>query len=158
MCSVLFVLQFYGHPSSCLWDDDEGVTHEIKQGEGGEQGDAMMPSLYALEQHQALRSVQSQLRPSERFHNIHVVTSLDRTCEVHTIVGQQATSKFMLGKHKYGTALELSLVILTSCCVLTHMPNSGLGIWQHHQRNVAFVCWCTRWHRCVRPRTSSKHY
>ena len=84
------MLQFYGHPSSYLWDDDEGVTHEIRQGEGGEQGDAMMPLLCALGQHQALRSVQSQLRPSEgllAFHDdIYVVTSPERTCEVHTIL------------------------------------------------------------------------
>ena len=67
----------------------------------------------------------------------------------------------MLGRHRYGTALELSLVILTSCCVLPgwcHMPNSGLGIWQHRQRNVASVCWE---HPlvliCVRPRTSARH-
>ena len=83
------MLQFYGHPSSYLWDDDEGVTHEIRQGEGGEQGDAMMPLLCALGQHQALRSVQFQLRPSEgllAFHDdIYVVTSPERTCEVHTI-------------------------------------------------------------------------
>ena len=65
-----------------------GETHEIKQGEGGELGDAMMPLLYALGQHQALRCVQSQLRPSEgllAFHDdIYVVTSPERTCEVHT--------------------------------------------------------------------------
>ena len=35
--SVLpFVVQFFGNPSSCLWDDDDGETHEIRQGEGGE--------------------------------------------------------------------------------------------------------------------------
>ena len=28
-------------------------THEIMQGEGGEQGDPLMPMLYALGQHQA---------------------------------------------------------------------------------------------------------
>ena len=33
-----FVLQFYGSPSSYLWDDDEGETHEIKQGKGGGAG------------------------------------------------------------------------------------------------------------------------
>ena len=33
--SVLpFVLQFYGNPSSYVWDDDHGTTHEIRQGEG----------------------------------------------------------------------------------------------------------------------------
>ena len=62
----------------------------FRQGEGGEQGDAMMPLLYALGQHQTLRSVQCQLRPSEgllAFHDdIYVVTSLERTCEVHTIL------------------------------------------------------------------------
>ena len=42
--SVLpFVLQFYGNPSSYLWDDDHGETHEIKQREGGEQGDPLVP-------------------------------------------------------------------------------------------------------------------
>ena len=55
--SVLpFVLQFYGNPSSYLWEDDSGVTHEIRQGKGGEQGDPLMPLLFALGQHQALRS------------------------------------------------------------------------------------------------------
>ena len=85
-----FVLQFYGHPSSYLWDDDEGVTHEIRQGEGGEQGDAMMPLLYALGQHQGLRSVQFQLRRSQGLlachDDIYVVTSPERTCEVHAIL------------------------------------------------------------------------
>ena len=42
--SVLpFVRQFYGTPSTFWWDDDEGLTHDITQGEGGEQGDALMP-------------------------------------------------------------------------------------------------------------------
>ena len=40
-------------PSSCnstahLWEDDQGETHEIMQGEGGEQGDPLMPMLHAL--------------------------------------------------------------------------------------------------------------
>ena len=29
-----FVLQFYGRPSTCLWEDDCAVVHEITQGEG----------------------------------------------------------------------------------------------------------------------------
>ena len=33
-----FVRQFYGRPSSYIWEDDSGTTHEIRQGEGGEQG------------------------------------------------------------------------------------------------------------------------
>ena len=38
-----FVSMFYGSPSQYLWEDERGVTHTIHQGEGGEQGDAMMP-------------------------------------------------------------------------------------------------------------------
>ena len=30
-----FVSQFYGSPSTYMWEDDEGVVHEITQGEGG---------------------------------------------------------------------------------------------------------------------------
>ena len=80
-----FVFQFYGSPSSHLWDDDEGETHEIKQGEGREQGDALMPLLYTLGQHQGLQAVQSQLRSSERLFafldDIYVVSVPERTCE-----------------------------------------------------------------------------
>ena len=59
-----FVLQFYGHPSPHLWEDEEGVVHEI-QGEGGEQGDPLMPALFALGQHQALEAIQGSLQPSD---------------------------------------------------------------------------------------------
>ena len=88
-----FVLQFHGSPSSYLWDDDEGEMHEIKQGEGGEQGDALMPLLYALGQHQALQEVQSQLCSSERLFafldDIYVVSAPERTCEVYNILRRQ---------------------------------------------------------------------
>ena len=39
-----------------------GSTHEIRQGEGGEQGDPLMPLLFSLEQHRALVVVQARLR------------------------------------------------------------------------------------------------
>ena len=61
-----FVRQFYGQPSQYLWEDANGVTHTIPQGEGGEQGDAVMPLLYSLGQHSALEAIQRQLLPSER--------------------------------------------------------------------------------------------
>ena len=54
-----FVRQFYGRPSSYLWDDEDGQVHEIVQGEGGEQGDPLMPALFALGQHSALVVVQA---------------------------------------------------------------------------------------------------
>ena len=65
--SVLpFVLQFYGSPSSYLWEDSEGVVHEVLQGEGGEQGDALMPALFSLGQHDALVAIQGRLAQDER--------------------------------------------------------------------------------------------
>ena len=49
-----FVSLFYGGPSSYLWKDALGRVHTIVQGEGGEQGDALMPLLFSLGQHKAL--------------------------------------------------------------------------------------------------------
>ena len=46
-----FVLQFYGRPSKHIWEDEQGEVHEVFQGEGGEQGDPLMPALFALGQH-----------------------------------------------------------------------------------------------------------
>ena len=43
-----FVRQFYGSPSTYWWDDEEGVTHEIRQGEGGEQGHSAFMQRCAL--------------------------------------------------------------------------------------------------------------
>ena len=91
--SVLpFVVQFHGNPSSYLWDDD-GETHEIRQGEGGEQGDPLMPMLYSLGQHQALGSVQSRLRPHERLlaftDDVHAVAQPERIVAVHRILGEE---------------------------------------------------------------------
>ena len=41
------------------------MVHEIRQGEGGEQGDPLMPALFALDQHPALEAIQGTLQPSE---------------------------------------------------------------------------------------------
>ena len=59
-----FVRLFYGRPSVYLWEDDLGTVHRIPQGEGGEQGDALMPLLFAVGQHQALEAAQRQFQPA----------------------------------------------------------------------------------------------
>ena len=38
-----FVRMFYGTPSQFLWEDELGTVNHIPQGEGGEQGDPLMP-------------------------------------------------------------------------------------------------------------------
>ena len=60
-----FVSMFYGSPSKYLWEDDVGAIHTIDQGEGGEQGDALMPLLHSLGQHSAFQRVQSELKQGE---------------------------------------------------------------------------------------------
>ena len=44
--AVPFARLFYGQRSEYMWEDDFGETHTISQGEGGEQGNAMMPLLF----------------------------------------------------------------------------------------------------------------
>ena len=51
----------YGRQSTYLWDDDLGVVHQIPQTEGGEQGDPLMPLLFALGIHAALQAAQLNL-------------------------------------------------------------------------------------------------
>ena len=51
-----YVRCFYGSPSTYLWEDDMGTTQYIPQGEGGEQGDPLMPLLFALGQHRVLEA------------------------------------------------------------------------------------------------------
>ena len=60
-----FVRQFYGGPSEYLWTDDGGSTHRIPQGKGGEQGDPLMPALYALGQHDGLAEGARQLHDDD---------------------------------------------------------------------------------------------
>ena len=43
-----FVRSFYGAPSIYLWEDEMGTIHEIREGEGGEQGDPLMHLLFSL--------------------------------------------------------------------------------------------------------------
>ena len=47
-----FAKLFYGDPSTYLWED--GDVHHIHQGEGGEQGDALMPMLFCLGQQRSV--------------------------------------------------------------------------------------------------------
>ena len=59
--TIPFVRVFYGSPSTYVWE----VEHSILQGEGGEQGDPVMPLLYSLGQHGALVATQEELADGE---------------------------------------------------------------------------------------------
>ena len=60
-----FTKLFYGSPSTYLWTDAAGTTHQVRQGEGGEQGDPLMPALYALGQHDGLERAKQQLHEDD---------------------------------------------------------------------------------------------
>ena len=64
--AVPFVGMFFGQRSTCIWEDEHNVVHSIHQGEGGEQGDALMPLLFSLGQHGALQAVSRLLCPGEK--------------------------------------------------------------------------------------------
>ena len=53
-------------PSTYIWEDDVGDVHQIVQGEGGQQGDPLMPSLFCIGQHPALAAVPKELREGEK--------------------------------------------------------------------------------------------
>ena len=74
-----FVSQFYGSSSTYVWEDEEGVNHEVLQGEGGEQGDPLMPALVA---------VQAGLLPSER-----LLAFLD---DIYVVCAPERVATFML--------------------------------------------------------------
>ena len=84
---VPFVRMFHGSPSEYLWEDATGVVHRIPQGEGGEQGDPLMPLLFAVGQHGALAATQESLQAGERLvaflDDIYTVTLPERVGPVN---------------------------------------------------------------------------
>lgn len=88
-----FVRLFYGRPSEYTWYDDEGCAHTILQGEGGEQGDPLMPALYSLGQHDALRHASAELHADGYLFafldDVFLVTSRERAAEATTLVTQK---------------------------------------------------------------------
>ena len=80
---------FYSTPSKYLWEDDEGVRHTIHQGEGGEQGDALMPLLFCVGQHAAFEAMQRGLNPDEKLlaflDDLYLVSLPERVGAMHNL-------------------------------------------------------------------------
>ena len=101
-----FASMFYGSPSTYLFYDERGIAHEVRQGEGGEQGDPLMPCLFALGQHEALQQARHHLHPSDALYafldDIYVTGHPDRTADQFRILQdslrQHANIQVHLGK------------------------------------------------------------
>ena len=55
----------YAEPTSYVWEDEDGCRHHIRQGEGREQGDPLMPLLLSLGVHNSLVEGKRSMRPGE---------------------------------------------------------------------------------------------
>ena len=98
-----FVKCFYGSPSTYPWEDEMGVTQSIPQGEGGEQGDPLMPMLFALGQHRALAVIQERMRPGEHvmafLDNIYTACRPERLDDVHTAAEEELATEADIHVH-----------------------------------------------------------
>ena len=91
-------------------EDDDGVVQTIRQGEGGEQGDPLVPLLFCVGQHSALEAIQRRLRQSERLlaclDDVCLVSQLDRARDAHNVAEQvlwtHAKIRIHAGSHAGG--------------------------------------------------------
>ena len=74
------------------WNDDNGDAHDVEQGEGGEQGDPLMPALFCLGMHPALDHIARTLPTGERIFayldDVYVVAPRDRVRQAYDIVAE----------------------------------------------------------------------
>ena len=56
-----FVRSLYAQPTTYMWTDDTGAQHRIRQAEGEEQGNPLMPLLFSLGIHESLCAVSERL-------------------------------------------------------------------------------------------------
>ena len=89
---VPFVRMWLGRQSTFVWTDDAGEQHDVVQGEGGEQGDALMPALFCLAMKPALEEIQSRLQPGDvvvaYIDDVYVLTRPERARAVYDMVSE----------------------------------------------------------------------
>ena len=124
-----FVRLFHGTPSSYLWEDDSGTVHRIRQGEGGEQGDALMPLLFSLGQHGALQAAQEQLRPQERLmaflDDVYMVSQPERVGSVYAVLQEKLFAHAGIRVHGRKTKVwKMAGVRPASCDVLEQIARN----------------------------------
>ena len=102
-----------------LWEDDFGETHSIPQGEGGEQGDAMMPLLHSVGQHEAFQAAHRGMWDGEHLmaflDDVHMASDPDRVGPVYATVQdalwEEAGIRIHVGKTKVWNAAGIGPAI-----------------------------------------------
>ena len=127
---------FYGDPSTYLWEDEVGDVHHIRLGEGGAQGDALMPMLFCLGQHGA-RAIAERLLPGEKLFahldDLYVVCQPDRVGDVHTVIGQELWRHAKISVHHWKTKVwNRGGTCPDACAALTEarMVDLGAVVWR----------------------------
>ena len=150
--SVLpFVLQFCGNPSSYLWADDSGDTHEIHQGEG-----VCLCSL-----HWASTEPFVQSSPTSRRTNASSLSTMTSTsCRSRSALAScmafwRGSCGPTVASGSTGVRLRFGIVAVSSPqatmpCLqspvrMTRMPRFGLVITLHLSLNAGFVFWVLLW-------------
>jgi hypothetical protein len=147
-----FLRLSYAQPSHYVWLDREQLQHDVVQGEGGEQGDPLMPMLFALGIHDALQQVASQLLDGESLFafldDVYVVAEPARIrplYDAHCILSQG----YSLMKARRGSTTVL-VSARTACLVWA--PRCGAPAvsrcWAH--RLAVMLSLVTMWTRGLR--------
>ena len=112
------------------------ATH-IAQGEGGEQGDPLMPLLFSLGLHGALSAVQARFRVNEKVFAFLVgvyVTCLERVLEVHRILEEEIFAHTQIRMHHGKTQVwNRGRATPTGAAVLTRAAQQvkrGANVWR----------------------------
>ena len=88
-----FVRATHAQPTEYLWEDAAGVRHTIRQAEGGEQGDPLMPLLFSLGIHDSLVEVHRNMQPGEHLlaflDDVHVVSPPGRTRPMYNVLDEK---------------------------------------------------------------------
>ena len=87
---VPFVRLFYGEAAEYLWENDSGEVQTVTQGEGGEQGDPLMPALFSLGLHDSLAEARGAMHEDDwlgaYLDDVYLVTTRDRAREAFDTV------------------------------------------------------------------------
>ena len=145
-----FVRSFYGQPSRYVWEDD--------QGEGEEQGDALMPLLFSLGQHAALEAVRAHLLPRERLFAFlddvchHSWADLFRAQHLSRGVASASTR----GRLTFGMPLVTGHLLSIGSHKLQTQRRGVEGIWSAHRRTIGSAFWALHWNIPITSKPSSE--